>query len=66
MPPIVPPMGISTFGPIWQFAFDHPYWLPSGTSPYQTTGLPLEYPDWCAIGANNAVIRTGMCPPPGC
>lgn len=66
VPPIEPPQGLSTFSSIWQFAFDHPYWLGTGDSPYKKTGLPTEYPPWCAIGAGQATPRTGMCDPPGC
>jgi predicted esterase len=65
-PPLEPPPGVSKYSSIWQFAFDHPFWLPEGTSPYQKIGLPQQYPTWCAIGKGNAVERTGMCPPPGC
>lgn len=66
VPPIEPPMGLSKFSSIWQFAFDHPYWLPGGDSPYKSTGLPAEYPSWCAIGTDMATPRMGMCDPPGC
>jgi hypothetical protein len=26
-PPFTPPMGVTTYEPLWQFAFDHQYWL---------------------------------------
>jgi hypothetical protein len=65
-PPFSPPMGLSTYAGLWQFALDHPYWLPAGTSPYTTKGLPVGMPSWCAIGAGNAVPRTGACGSPGC
>lgn len=51
----------ATFDVLWDFVLDHPYWLPAGTSPYQSRGLPTGSPSWCAIGAGNAVIRSGMC-----
>jgi hypothetical protein len=41
--------------------FDHPFWLSAGQSPYTSTGLPSDYPTWCAVGAGNASIRTGAC-----
>ena len=65
-PPFVAPAGLSKYAPLWGFVFDHPYWLPTGTSPYQKTGIPTSFPPWCAIGQGNAIQRTGMCPPPGC
>jgi hypothetical protein len=64
VPPIVAPPGQSQFAGLWEFAFNHPYWLPPGQSPYQQTGLK-DLPEWCAIGQNNAVPRTGSgCPAP--
>jgi hypothetical protein len=65
-PPFTPAQGMSTYGALWQFALDHPYWLPTGASPYTTNGLPSGMPSWCAIGAGNAVPRTGACGPSGC
>jgi hypothetical protein len=65
-PPFTPAEGMSTYGALWQFVFDHPYWLPTGASPYTTKGLPAGMPSWCAIGAGNAVPRTGPCNAPGC
>jgi hypothetical protein len=50
MPPVDPPPdGGTRFEMLWQFMLDHPYSLPSGTSPYQTTGLPPWFPKWCSI-----------------
>ena len=60
-PPVVPAPGMSTYASMWSFLFDHPYWLAPGQSPYLTTGLPSDYPSWCAIGAGKATIRTGPC-----
>jgi hypothetical protein len=65
-PPFDLDAGGSTYAGLWQFALDHPYWLPAGTSPYTTNGLPSDLPAWCAVGIGNAVPRTGMCNPPGC
>ena len=64
-PPLDPPPGESKYAGMWAFALNHPFWLPAGTSPYQTTGLPDTMPAWCAIGAGNSVPRSGSgCPPP--
>jgi predicted esterase len=60
-PPLEPPPGQSKYAGIWEFALDHPFWLPTGTSPY-STGLPATLPQWCGIGANSATPRSG----PGC
>lgn len=59
----VPPVEDPTFGvaALYRFAFDHPYWLNAGESPYYVRGLPAGMPDWCSIGAGTATIRTGMC-----
>lgn len=66
-PPFEAPSGLSKYSAIWQFAFDHPYWLKAGTSPYVKDGLPKDLPSWCAIGAGSAAPRTGDCPnKPGC
>jgi hypothetical protein len=53
---------------IWWFLQDHPYWLSDGESPYNDTGLPQGYPEWCAIGAGNAIPRSDptSCGPPEC
>jgi hypothetical protein len=53
--------GESAYGWLWSFAFDHPYWLAPGESPYLTTGLPSDYPSWCAVGIGEATARTGAC-----
>jgi hypothetical protein len=64
-PPLDPPPGESKFAGMWDFAFNHPYWLAPGDSPYKTTGLPMSLPAWCGIGANSATPRSGGgCPPP--
>jgi hypothetical protein len=59
----VPPLPVQDGGTLldvmWKFVKDHPYWLPAGVSPYQKTGLPDGWPDWCSIGAGTAVARTG-------
>jgi predicted esterase len=65
-PPFTAAQGLSTYGALWEFVMDHPYWLPTGTSPYTTKGLPAGLPSWCAIGAGNAVPRTGACGGSGC
>ncbi|MBI5501651.1 MAG: hypothetical protein HY907_15510 [Deltaproteobacteria bacterium] len=61
VPPFVPPPGESTYAFLWRFAFDHPYWLRDGESPYQVTGLPAGAPEWCGLGAGSAAIRVGSC-----
>ncbi len=43
------------------FGLNHPYWLADGESPFEETGLPEVFPDWCAQGAGTAVPRTGVC-----
>lgn len=60
-PPIDVPPETSAFDPLWRFVLDHPYWLPDGVSPWDTTGLPAGTPPWCAIGAGSATIRAGDC-----
>jgi len=57
-PPLDPPPGESKYAGLWEFALNHPYWLPAGTSPWQD-GLPDAMPSWCAIGAGNSVPRSG-------
>ncbi len=67
VPPFTPPPGLSKFHGMWQFAFDHPYWLADGDSPYLTDGLPEGVPDWCGIGMGSAVPRTDpLCEEEGC
>jgi predicted esterase len=64
-PPIDAPPGESKYSAIWEFAFDHPFWLAPGQSPYRSTGLPSDWPSWCGIGAGNETPRSGSgCPPP--
>ncbi len=58
-PPLVAPAGESKYAGIWQFAFQHPYWLAPGDSPYQQTGLPVAMPAWCGIGSGGATPRSG-------
>lgn len=65
-PPVTPAPGTSTYAALWDFVFDHPFWLPAGDSPYLTTGLPADYPSWCAVGIGKAVERTGPCNGSGC
>ncbi len=59
VPPLPVVEGGISLDMMWNFVKDHPYWLPPGESPYQRTGLPDGWPSWCAIGAGNAVERTG-------
>jgi predicted esterase len=64
-PPLEVQMGSTKYGSMWSFVLDHPYWLPAGTSPYQTDGLVDTMPSWCAIGAGSSVPRMGTgCPEP--
>ncbi|HJZ83940.1 MAG TPA: hypothetical protein VKN99_02165 [Polyangia bacterium] len=64
-PPINAQPGESKYAGLWGFAFNHPYWLTPGTSPYQMSGLPVELPPWCGMGAGSATPRSGPgCPPP--
>ncbi|MGE5184245.1 MAG: hypothetical protein ACM31C_19385, partial [Acidobacteriota bacterium] len=58
-PPVTAPPGESAYAGIWEFAFQHPYWLAPGDSPYKTTGLPASLPAWCGIGAGGATPRSG-------
>ncbi|MCA9696674.1 MAG: hypothetical protein KC431_04035, partial [Myxococcales bacterium] len=55
-----------TYAPTWEFFLDHPFWLEDGESPYidyvaVAGSLPPSWPEWCAVGAGNAMIRQGMC-----
>jgi predicted esterase len=53
---------LPTFSPAWEFMLAHPFWLPDGYSPYaEYPELPSPWPDWCAMGAGNAVERVGAC-----
>ena len=63
VPPFLVSPGGTLFETMWEFALDHPYWIPQGTSPYQTKGLPLDFPDWCGMGKGSAAPRTD---PSGC
>lgn len=66
-PPLDAPPDLTKFASLWQFVFDHPYWLKAGESPYLQKGLPATMPSWCGIGAMSSTPRTGNCPnPPGC
>ncbi len=66
-PPFAPSEpSLPTYAPAWEFFLDHPFWLADGVSPYAdyaaaTGSLPAAWPDWCAIGAGNAMIRQGEC-----
>ncbi len=65
-PPFEIPGAPTTFAPLWEFTFDHPYWLPAGLSPY-TGGIPATMPEWCAVGMGSSTPRTGECTgEPGC
>ncbi|MCA9672904.1 MAG: hypothetical protein KC503_45245 [Myxococcales bacterium] len=65
VPPVVAPPGKSRFSPIWEFALEHPFWLPAGQSPLGGgVSAPYGIP-WCAVGAT-PTPRTGQCDPPGC
>jgi hypothetical protein len=65
-PPVTPAPGQSTYSAMWSFLFDHPYWLGPGQSPYLTTGLPSDYPSWCAVGSHRAAVRSGACSGSSC
>ncbi|MDB4956858.1 MAG: uncharacterized protein JWO36_4427 [Myxococcales bacterium] len=64
-PPLESPMGESKYAAMWEFALNHPYWLPEGQSPYSMIGLPPAMPAWCGIGMHSATPRMGAgCPMP--
>ncbi|MCA9668671.1 MAG: hypothetical protein KC503_23925 [Myxococcales bacterium] len=66
VPPFAAPApGMTAFAPLWDFVLRHPYWLATGTSPLSSS-LPPLYPSWCAPGAGNAQIRSGVCVEQGC
>jgi predicted esterase len=66
-PPVTPPAGESRYGALWDFFLKHPFWLPTGQSPYHQNGLPAKATiPWCGIGPGSATPRTGDCPPPAC
>ncbi|NVB78453.1 MAG: hypothetical protein HOV81_08685 [Kofleriaceae bacterium] len=58
-PPLDAPPDLSKYAGMWEFALNHPFWLPAGTSPFQQTGLPPSLPSWCGIGAGGATPRSG-------
>lgn len=60
-PPFTAPAGKSKYAGLWDFVFDHPYWLKPGESPYKATGLPAALPTWCGIGTGSAGPFTEMC-----
>ena len=60
-PPFDVPEGMTAFAPLWDFMFDHPYWLKPGESPYNDAGLPVSMPGWCAVGVGNATPPPEVC-----
>jgi predicted esterase len=58
-PPLDTPPGMSKYAGMWEFALNHPFWLPAGQSPFLTTGLPAALPAWCSIGMNTSTPRSG-------
>lgn len=58
-PPLDTPPGLSKYAGMWEFALNHPFWLPAGDSPFLTTGMPAALPAWCSIGVETSVPRTG-------
>lgn len=66
-PPFEAPPGLSKYAGLWQFAFDHPFWLGAGQSPYASGDLPEGMPDWCGVGPGSAVPPTDLtCTGGGC
>jgi predicted esterase len=63
-PPMVGAAGFSKYQALWQFATDHPFWLPKGESPYLKHGVPKAMPEWCGIGKGSATPKTGACTDP--
>jgi predicted esterase len=64
-----PPMEVgasSKYEALWEFVFDHPFWLKAGESPYLKSGIPAGLPQWCGVGAASAVMREGACGPSAC
>jgi hypothetical protein len=62
-PPLDPLPGQSKYAGMWEFALNHPYWLPAGQSPFLDHGMPPSMPAWCSIGAGTSTPRTGAgCP----
>jgi predicted esterase len=60
-PPFEVEAGETAFAPLWKFVLSHPYWLQDGESPYNTTGVPADMPDWCGIGVGGSTPRMGEC-----
>lgn len=58
-PPLEPLPGQSKYAGMWEFALNHPFWLPAGQSPFLENGLPAAMPPWCAIGAGMSTPRSG-------
>jgi predicted esterase len=58
-PPLEPLPGESQYAGLWEFALNHPYWLPAGSSPFIEHGMPAAMPAWCGIGSGGATPRTG-------
>ena len=64
-PPMTPGES-SKYEALWNFVFDHPFWLKPGESPYLEQGIPAGFPEWCGIGPDSAVMREGACGPSAC
>ena len=58
-PPLTPPEGESKYAGMWEFALNHPFWLPAGQSQFLQKGLPATLPSWCSIGVGTSTPRTG-------
>lgn len=65
-PPFDVADGDTAFGPLWKFVISHPYWLEDGDSPYLTTGVPDDMPEWCGIGVGGSTPRVGECSGSSC
>jgi predicted esterase len=64
-PPFDIPTGETKYSGMWEFALNHPFWLPDGQSPFLEKGLPTTLPPWCSIGVGTSQPRTGGgCPAP--
>jgi predicted esterase len=59
-PPFPKPDPYTKYHVLWQFVFDHPYWLGAGQSPYNQSGLPAGWPSWCGIGIGSAGPASGL------
>ncbi|MBI5531601.1 MAG: hypothetical protein HY898_02725 [Deltaproteobacteria bacterium] len=67
-PPFEAPPGLSKYAGMWDFIFDHPYWLGAGESPY-SGGIPFQkgLPHWCGPGPGSAPPPGALqCPGPAC